>query len=61
MTKEQIIGEIFLLTSEMEKLKILKDNLVDSENYEEAAELRDYLNWISKKIEQYSILIDTVD
>ena len=61
MTKEQIIGEIFLLSSEMEKLKILKDNLVDSENYEEAAELRDYLNWIRKKIEQYSILIDTVD
>ena len=57
MTKEELEIEISTLYSKIDSLVNFKQSLVDSENYEDAAQVRDYLILIKENILIYTIML----
>jgi hypothetical protein len=57
MTKEEIEIEISTLYSKIDTLVNFKQSLVDSENYEDAAQVRDYLILVKENILIYTIML----
>lgn len=57
MTKEEIENEISTLYSKIDTLVNFKQSLVDSEKYEDAAQVRDYLILIKENILIYMIML----
>ena len=57
MTKEELEIEISTLYSKIDTLVNFKQSLVDSENYEDAAQVRDYLILIKENILIYTIML----
>ena len=57
MTKEELEIEISTLYSKIDTLVNFKQSLVDSENYEDAAQVRDYLILVKENILIYTIML----
>ncbi len=57
MTNEELENEISTLYSKIETLVNFKQMLVDSEKYEDAAQVRDYLTLIKENILIYTIML----
>ena len=57
MTKEELEIEISTLYSKIDSLVNFKQSLVDSEKYEDAAQVRDYLILIKENILIYMIML----
>ena len=57
MTKEELEIEISTLYSKIDTLVNFKQSLVDSENYEDAAQVRDYLILVKENILIYMIML----
>jgi hypothetical protein len=57
MTKEELEIEISTLYCKIDSLVNFKQSLVDSENYEDAAQVRDYLILVNENILIYMIML----
>jgi hypothetical protein len=57
MTKEELEIEISTLYSKIDTLVNFKQSLVDSEKYEDAAQVRDYLIMVKENILIYTIML----
>ena len=57
MTKEELEIEISTLYCKIDSLVNFKQSLVDSEKYEDAAQVRDYLIMVKENILIYTIML----